>query len=85
VILSAGLLACRGRVQRDGEVIHLIAEHLIGLSDLLWRIGECSEPFPVPHGRGDEAKQGGGPDHRKPILFRSAHALSRRRDGEIRP
>jgi error-prone DNA polymerase len=25
VILSAGLLACRGRVQREREVIHLIA------------------------------------------------------------
>jgi hypothetical protein len=29
VVLSAGLLACRGRVQREGEVIHLIAKHLI--------------------------------------------------------
>ena len=24
VVLSAGLLACRGRVQREGEVIHLM-------------------------------------------------------------
>ena len=59
VILSAGLLACRGRVQREGEVIHLIAEHLIDLSDLLWSVGNRNEPFPVPQGRGDEAKRGG--------------------------
>ena len=65
MVLSAGLLACRGRVQREGEVIHLIAEHLIDLSDLLRSVGERNEPFPVPHGRGDEAKHGGGPDQRK--------------------
>jgi error-prone DNA polymerase len=64
VILSAGLLACRGRVQREGEVIHLIAEHLIDLSDLLRSVGERDEPFPLPHGRGDEAKHGSGPDAR---------------------
>jgi error-prone DNA polymerase len=33
VILSAGLPACQGRVQREGEVVHLIAEHLIDLSE----------------------------------------------------
>ena len=53
VVLSAGLLACRGRVQREGEVIHLIAEHLIDFSDLLRNVGERNEPVPVPHGRGD--------------------------------
>ena len=35
MILSASLLACRGRVQREGEVIHLTAEHRIDLSDPL--------------------------------------------------
>ncbi len=62
MIPSAGLLACRGRVQREGVVIHLIAEHLIDLSDLLRSVSECDEPFPVPHGQGDEAKHGGGPE-----------------------
>jgi error-prone DNA polymerase len=64
VVQSAGLLACRGRVQREGEVIHLIAEHLIDLSGLLRSVGERDEPFPVPHGRGDEVKHGGDPDQR---------------------
>jgi error-prone DNA polymerase len=64
VILSAGLLVCRGRVQREGEVIHLIAEYLIDLSDLLRSVGECNEPVPVLHGRGDEARHGGVPDQR---------------------
>ena len=35
MIVSAGMLVCRGRVQRESEVIHLTAEHLIDLSDLL--------------------------------------------------
>ena len=32
-VVTAGMLACRGRVQCEGEVIHihLIAEHLIDL------------------------------------------------------
>jgi error-prone DNA polymerase len=64
VVLSAGLLACRGRVQREGEVIHLIAEHLIDLTDLLRSVGERNGPFSVPHGRGDEAEHGRGPDQR---------------------
>ena len=52
VVLSAGLLACRGRVQREGEVIHLIAEHLIDLSDLLRSVGERDEPFRSRTGEG---------------------------------
>jgi error-prone DNA polymerase len=56
VILSAGLLACQGRVQREGAVVHLIAEHLIDLSDLLRCVGERNGLFPVRHGRGDEAR-----------------------------
>jgi error-prone DNA polymerase len=35
VALSAGLLACRGRLQREGEVIHLVADHLEDPSGLL--------------------------------------------------
>ncbi len=64
LVLSAGMIACRGRVQREGDVIHLVAEHLIDLSDLLRKVGDRSEAFPLPHGRGDEAKHGGGPDPR---------------------
>ncbi|NIX77019.1 error-prone DNA polymerase [Microvirga terricola] len=65
LILSAGMVACRGRVQREGEVIHVVAEHLIDLSDLLRSVGERGEPFPLPHGRGDEAITGGRPDPRE--------------------
>ena len=60
LVLSARMIGCRGRVQREGEVVHLIAEHLTDLSGLLGQVGERDETFRLPHGRGDEAKHGGG-------------------------
>jgi error-prone DNA polymerase len=35
VALGARMLACRGRVQREGDVIHVIADQLVDLDDLL--------------------------------------------------
>ncbi|WP_149536633.1 error-prone DNA polymerase [Siccirubricoccus phaeus] len=35
LVLSAGMLACRGRVQREGEVVHVVAHRLEDLSDRL--------------------------------------------------
>jgi error-prone DNA polymerase len=64
VVLSASMLACRGKVQREGDVIHVVADRLIDLSDLLRTVGERDEAFPLPHGRGDEARGGGGPGER---------------------
>src|SRR5215216_7277521 len=40
LILSASIIGCRGKVQREGEVIHVIAEHLTDLSQLLRGVGE---------------------------------------------
>jgi hypothetical protein len=64
LILSANMIGCRGKVQREGQVIHVIAEHLIDLSALLNGVGERNAIFPLPHCRGDEAKHGSGPDPR---------------------
>jgi error-prone DNA polymerase len=64
LILSAGMIACRGPVQREGDVIHVVAEHLIDLSGLLGTLSDRHEAFPLPHGRGDEARGGGGADQR---------------------
>ncbi|HTZ71949.1 MAG TPA: OB-fold nucleic acid binding domain-containing protein, partial [Acetobacteraceae bacterium] len=60
LVLSASMLSVRGRLQREGEVTHIIARDLVDYSDLLKRIGA----FALPHGRGDEAKHGGGIDPR---------------------
>jgi error-prone DNA polymerase len=66
LVLSASMIACRGKLQREGEVIHVIAEHLTDLSDLLRGVAERDDqPFPLPHGRGDQAKHGSTPDSRE--------------------
>jgi error-prone DNA polymerase len=44
VILTAGLLGCRGRVRCESGVIHLIAEHLMDLSAELRRVGGLDGP-----------------------------------------
>jgi error-prone DNA polymerase len=61
LILSAGMIAVSGRVQREGAVVHVIAHELTDLSELLRRVGERDEVCP-PQGRGDPAEQAGGPD-----------------------
>ena len=62
LIITTTMLACRGRVQKESGVIHVIAEALIDLSALLRTVGECDDPFPLRHGRGDGATHGGTPD-----------------------
>jgi error-prone DNA polymerase len=52
VIVSAGMIACRGKVQREGDVIHVIADYAIDLSGRLRTIRERGE-FSLPAwGRG---------------------------------
>jgi error-prone DNA polymerase len=72
LVLSAGMIACVGKVQREGTVIHVVAERLIDLSEMLRGVGDQGvdqattphEIFPLRTGRGDEAKHGGSPDPR---------------------
>jgi error-prone DNA polymerase len=62
--MSASMIAMRGRLQKEGEVIHIICDRIVD-HDLMPRsIGRMD--FAVPPGRGDGAKNGGGPDPRDP-------------------
>jgi error-prone DNA polymerase len=54
IILGAGMFSVRGRIQREGEVVHLVAYHLTDMSAELATVGKRDSPFPLPHGRGDE-------------------------------
>ncbi|MGA3341743.1 MAG: OB-fold nucleic acid binding domain-containing protein, partial [Methylocella sp.] len=66
VILSAGMLAVHGRIQREGEVVHLVAHRVSDLSNALASVGHRDATFPLPHGRGDQLRYGSsGPDLRK--------------------
>ena len=58
IVLSAGMIGVHGRIQREGEVVHLVAHRLSDLSADLASVGERDESFPLPHGRGDEFHHG---------------------------
>jgi error-prone DNA polymerase len=64
LVLSAGMIACHGRVQREGEVTHVITDRLEDLSELLRSVGERDEAVPIRHGRGDGATHPGARDLR---------------------
>ena len=57
-VLGAGMLGVYGRIQREGDVVHLVAHRLTDLSSWLGSVGERDEAFPLPHGRGDEFHHG---------------------------
>jgi error-prone DNA polymerase len=61
IILGANMMGVRGRVQREGEVVHIVVHHLTDLSHELASIGSRECRFPLPHGRGDEFHHGSPP------------------------
>lgn len=66
LVLSASMVAINGKIQREGDVVHLVAQQLFDLSEDLGQLGERGEAFPLPHGRGDEFAHGNGaPDSRE--------------------
>ena len=67
VLMTASMMAINGRIQREGEVVHLVAQRLFDFSTDLASVGDRDgglSDFPLPHGRGDQVKHGGGPDPR---------------------
>jgi error-prone DNA polymerase len=65
LVMSASMLACRGKVQKEGEVIHVIADHLTDFSPLLASVGQREGVFPLAHGRGDAVTHPNGDDPRE--------------------
>ena len=63
-VMGASLLSAEGRVQREGEVVHLVVRRMTDLSAELRTLSQRSHPFPLAQGRGDQAASGGGPDPR---------------------
>jgi error-prone DNA polymerase len=65
------MLGVIGRIQREGDVVHVVAYSLIDLSAELASVGGRDAPFPLPHGRGDEFHRGPAapdPRGREPML-----------------
>ena len=51
--------------------MHVVAEHLTDLSDLLRDVGQRDEAFRVPHGRGDDSYLDCAPDPRETKIAHS--------------
>jgi error-prone DNA polymerase len=66
VVMGASIIAVRGRIQREGEVVHLVAHRLTDLSVELATVGSRDAAFPLAHGPGDQVTHAdGGPDPRE--------------------
>jgi error-prone DNA polymerase len=75
VVLGAQLMVVRGKLQREGIVIHVVAETMIDRSDLLARLGETTGPFRSPVAHADHVKSSGPPDPRDPGAKRREQTL----------
>ena len=69
VVLGASMMAINGRIQREGEVVHLVAQQLFDLSADLSGLAERDGEFRPSTGRGDEFAHGipGSPDSREKV------------------
>ena len=63
-VMTASMIGMKGRVQKEGEVIHIICDRIIDHGDLLRRVGEMD--FEHRTGRGDGARYSGTPDRGDP-------------------
>jgi error-prone DNA polymerase len=63
--LGTSMMSVRGRIQREGDVVHLVVQKVTDLSADLASVGSRKSVFPLPHGRGDQARNGSGPDPRE--------------------
>ena len=68
-VMSASMIAMRGRLQKEGEVIHIICDRIVDHDEMLRSVGRMD--FKVAPGRGDGTSHGGGPDPREPAICRS--------------
>jgi error-prone DNA polymerase len=57
VVLGARMLGVDGRIQREGEVVHIVASRLHDLSEALASVGARDAALPLPSGRGDDARR----------------------------
>jgi error-prone DNA polymerase len=59
IVLTARLIGVVGRVQREGLVVHVVAERLVDLSHLLSELARGAASAPVPLARADEVRRPG--------------------------
>ena len=74
LILSARMISVQGKVQREGEVIHVVADRMEDMSKMLDGLAgkEATGSLSLPHGHGDGAKTGGSGDQREVEAIKQA-------------
>ncbi len=72
IVLGSSMMAINGRIQREGEVVHLVAQQLFDLTSNLSGLADRDETFRLPTGRGDEFAHGtpGSPDSRERAVMK---------------
>jgi error-prone DNA polymerase len=90
IVLGAQLMAVRGKVQKEGRVIHIVAETLIDRTDLLRRLAETDHGIEAPVARADRVKpppDSGQHRRRRPAPFVAplAHADHAKNSGPPDP
>lgn len=72
IVLGSSMMAINGRIQREGEVVHLVAQQLFDLTSDLSGLADRDEAFRLPTGRGDEFAHGapGSPDPRERAVMK---------------
>ena len=79
-ILSSAMVGIKGRLQREGQVIHVIADSIEDLTPLLGEVG--NRDFPYRPGPGDGARNGShDPRHKNRLPPPPVAALPPSRDG----
>jgi error-prone DNA polymerase len=59
IVLGASLMGINGRIQREGDVVHLVAQQLFDFTAELSSLADRDTEFKLPAGRGDEFAHGG--------------------------
>ncbi|WP_105436124.1 error-prone DNA polymerase [Neorhizobium tomejilense] len=59
IVLGASLMGINGRIQREGDVVHLVAQQLFDFTAELSSLADRDTEFKLPAGRGDEFARGG--------------------------
>jgi error-prone DNA polymerase len=72
IVMGGSLVSVRGRLQREGIVLHLVAEELIDLSGELGRL-DRDRTLDVPHARADEVIRPGEDQRELKVRSRDFH------------
>jgi error-prone DNA polymerase len=72
IVMGGSLVAIQGRLQREGIVMHVVAEHLTDLSAELGQLDQ-DRRLDVPHARADEVLRPGEDQRELKIRSRDFH------------